>query len=332
MNNESPYLNNEMSIDDGAIVWRVLLADKDVTEEDKINFNEWFESNPLHKEAWYRLEILWAGMDEFDGDEFKEKPVHKGNGWGQMVAVATALFLIVGSAGAYFTSQPAGFTSGLLADYRTSVGEQKTVTLADGSIVTLGALSALSVSFENNKEKRQVTLHHGEVYFSVAKDASRPFTVTAGKGVITVLGTEFNVKHSIKGNDSHQIKVAVSTGAVRVSPDDTQQNSIDLIPGQAVAFEGGTLGSSYRIDVNNVGFWRQGRMIFQAVPLNEVLYDLERYQKGRIVIIDDKISSLPVTGIFNTKNPEAAMEAISNNLPVKMTRVTDYLTLLQLKK
>ncbi len=62
---------------------------------------------------------------------------------------------------------------------------------------------------------RQILLKHGEAWFEVARDATRPFTVLAGGGAITALGTEFNV--DLDAEQDH-ITVTVSSGFVEVRP------------------------------------------------------------------------------------------------------------------
>src|SRR5690606_10548060 len=68
-----------------------------------------------------------------------------------------------------------------LGVYRTKVGDQEKITLADGSIVTLNTASRIEARM--NGQERTVRLLEGEAFFEVAHDASRPFRVYAGDGV-----------------------------------------------------------------------------------------------------------------------------------------------------
>ncbi len=112
------------------------------------------------------------------------------------------------------------------ADHMTAIGEQRTLTLEDGSTVRLAPGSAIGVDYANGH--RHVRLLSGEAYFEVMRDPSRPFEVTAQTAKVTVLGTGFNVRMSEDGAD-----VAVRHGRVRVDyPDGRPPVSSVLVDGQ----------------------------------------------------------------------------------------------------
>lgn len=102
----------------------------------------------------------------------------------------------------------------LLADYRTGIGERRRIVLADGSALELGSDTALSVRFDSRQ--RQLTLHRGQAYFQVAADATRRFSVRAGQGISTALGTQFDVKLL---DDIVTVSVTEHAVAVRPRPD-----------------------------------------------------------------------------------------------------------------
>jgi transmembrane sensor len=80
------------------------------------------------------------------------------------------------------------------ADYVTTTGENRLVSLADGSKITLGADSAIASRFTD--DVRRIILLSGEAFFEAAPDSSRPFVVESGGVDVTVFGTEFNVQLS----------------------------------------------------------------------------------------------------------------------------------------
>src|SRR5690606_14686343 len=94
--------------------------------------------------------------------------------------------------------------------YSTGIGEQRTVKLADGSIVHLNTDSSLRVEY--SPATREVHLVEGEALFVVAKEPARPFRVEAGQTTVQALGTQFNVYRRAGG-----IEVSVIEGAVRVA-------------------------------------------------------------------------------------------------------------------
>src|SRR6202042_1912925 len=92
----------------------------------------------------------------------------------------------------------------------TAVGQQRNVTLADGSIVTLNTNTILETDL--SRSVRQIYLRKGEAHFQVAHDRSRPFLVHAGDAVVRAVGTEFEVRLR---EDKH-VEVLVNEGRVEV--------------------------------------------------------------------------------------------------------------------
>ena len=74
----------------------------------------------------------------------------------------------------------------------TDLAEHTEVYLPDSSQVILNAESKISFNKKTWDENRNVTLE-GEAFFKVAK--GKRFTVATESGIITVLGTQFNVEN-----------------------------------------------------------------------------------------------------------------------------------------
>jgi transmembrane sensor len=81
--------------------------------------------------------------------------------------------------------------------YRTGIGEQRSITLSDGSLVELNARSAVRIAFRDGQ--RDVELLEGQALFRVAKDSHRPFIVQAGTTSVRAVGTQFDVYRKSKG-------------------------------------------------------------------------------------------------------------------------------------
>jgi transmembrane sensor len=318
------------SIDEEAVTWFALLRDDEVTADDRARFAAWLEADSRHRQAWREVEAMWTGMDRLRsaGDAISPFPGRNDRReaarvaptrWRRLAALAATILIMMGGTGLWAV-QPTGLAAALFADHRTGMGESRSIALADGSTVALGASSALSVAFDG--AARRVVLHRGEGYFAVTADAARPFVVDAPGGRITVIGTEFDVK--VAGD---VVGVAVTSGIVEVAAGGSAP--VRLRRGEGVRYGAGGLEPVHAVDAADVGFWRNGRMIFQAAPLGEVLHDLERYRRGRIVVTDDRIAALPVTGVFDTRRPDAALDTIMRTLPVRIVYVADLLVLVR---
>ncbi|HEY0176676.1 MAG TPA: FecR family protein, partial [Pedobacter sp.] len=102
----------------------------------------------------------------------------------------------------------------------TKAGEQKIITLTDGSRIILNNASKLTYPSVFSRNKREVYLS-GEAFFDVKHDSSRPFLVHASHLKVQVLGTSFNIKSY---QADHHTTVSVATGKVGVNsnrPSDT---------------------------------------------------------------------------------------------------------------
>ena len=63
--------------------------------------------------------------------------------------------------------------------------------------------------------------------------------------------------------------------------------------------------------------------------MGDVVADLNRYRKGRIVIWDEALTALRIDGVFNIDEPDAVLNAIVQSLPVREARFTPYLVVLR---
>jgi len=197
--------------------------------------------------------------------------------------------------------------------YRTDVGEQHLIRLADGSSVHLNTDSEIKVVYR--QEERVVRLLHGEAFFHVAKDRTRPFLVRAGGGTVRALGTQFNVR-----NRDDAVTVAVIEGRVRVEAPapagrtpDGQQDAFRtvLVPGDVASY-----GPALQVkrqpvaELRRLTSWQVGRIEFEDTPLAEAVAEINRYFDTPIVIDDPRIGKMRVTGVFRTGDLQSAVFAI----------------------
>ncbi len=298
-----------------ALRWFVLLREE-AAEADRQAFAAWLARGPAHEAAWRRAHHVWSHADRLEPMLRRQRPAStvapSRRSW---LKAAAGIAVVVGAGtGAYVLSDPACFS-----DHSTGIGERRAVTLADGSVVELASASAISVSYAGTI--RQVTLHEGEAFFTVAPDAAKPFVVVAGTGRTRALGTAFDVKRA-----GSMVTVAVTEHAVQVSLDDGA--SAQVAERQQVAYGPAGLAPVGPADPDAVGAWRRDRLVFQDAPLESVIAELNRYRHGRILITDGRLRALPVTAVFDTRQTDAALQTIGQALPVRIRKLTDMLVLL----
>ena len=209
--------------------------------------------------------------------------------------------------------------------YASELAQQRTVTLEDGSIVTLGGDSAIEAEFTGGR--RSIKLLRGQAFFEVTKDRTRPFLVKAAEAEIRVVGTRFDVRTGSALNPA--VKVTVEEGIVDVAsnPSTKAQNSavekVRLLAGQQVSIKEQRLSPVNSVDSAQVAGWRQGKFSYRDAPLSEVVADANRYRKNRIVIGTRELENLRVTTAFTTDQADTLVAMLEQSLPVRVFKEPD---------
>ncbi|MBS7544133.1 FecR family protein [Ancylobacter oerskovii] len=285
-----------------ALDWFVRMRDDKVGAQERRAFATWLAADPAHPAAFERAQSLW---DRFDIVEPEYRRLRRAGRLGRRDVLLGGLATLVAAPVAYVALN----RDRLFATYRTGTAERRSFMLGDGSRVELGSSSALAVDF--SADRRRVVLVEGEGFFQVAPDAARPFVVEAENGSTRALGTAFDVKLL---DDS--VAVTVVEHAVSVTVGDALP--VTLEAGWQVSYGPAGLARPVEVDTAVVQAWRQDRIVFEDVPLDTVLRELERYRHGRIVLMDRSVGAMPVTAVFETTNVDAALATIAATLPVRV--------------
>ena len=227
--------------------------------------------------------------------------------------------------------------------YQTAVGEQKTVLLEDGSTLVLDTQTRVAVRF--SPEERRIVLQQGQARFDVAHNKHRPFVVEAGDGVITALGTAFVVKKVAGNNLGDEVLVTLLEGKVAVgrqqeaakrlsadrhrpseehkdvAPQTRQPPTVTLEAGQQVAYstERG-LSQAAEVDLEQATAWQAGRLVFEGHSLANVVDDLNRYSRTRILLGDGTLESIKITGVFKTGDNQKVVQTLKSYFNIRVAR------------
>ncbi|MCQ9422290.1 FecR domain-containing protein [Pseudomonas sp. LJDD11] len=194
----------------------------------------------------------------------------------------------------------------LQADYLTAQGERREVQLPDGSLAVLDSGSALAVDYSG--ERRSIHLLSGQAFFQVRPDPGKPFTVHAKDLDVTVTGTAFNVDV-----DGKHIEVAVQHGSVKVQePGSSRLLSAGLTVGQRLVFDRDKhLAQLDTLPAGRIASWRNGQLIAENARLGDVVEQLRRYLPGKVWLRDQGLAEQRITGVYDTRNPHAALRAMA---------------------
>ena len=208
---------------------------------------------------------------------------------------------------------------GLLATARhhglltTGRGEQRTVTLSDGSRLDLNTDTRLRVRFNSNA--RQIIFDSGEAYFSVVHE-SRPFVVVLGDRAVTAVGTAFTVRRDQASGATAvtmiEGRVSVTSNMVALSsPRPNNDDITSLHAGQRlqwVQFRPADLDSP---SLEQATAWRGGQLIFDHTPLLEALAEFNRYSRTQIRLAAPQLNSSSVGGRFRIEDGESFARAVA---------------------
>jgi transmembrane sensor len=193
--------------------------------------------------------------------------------------------------------------------YETAVGGQEYVPLEDGSVASLNTNTRIRVKLTEGR--REITLLRGEVLFTVAHDAARPFEVTAAGVTARAMGTEF----SMQLREDGRVETVVREGQVAMfQPERLLGVSWRQQEIHPTLHAGDRALVDHRdVSVTNLGSaeirrrlaWTLGRAVFRGATGAEIAKELNRYSQHRITVTDPKVASRRFGGSFDTTHPES---------------------------
>jgi len=211
----------------------------------------------------------------------------------------------------------------------TTIGEQKTLNLGDGTRVELNTDTRLVVKYDATA--RVVELKSGEAYFSVAHEL-RPFVVMAGNRKVIAVGTSFTVR---RDQISDATTVTLIEGRVAVAP----TSAPDLLPKQETP-EVKILSAGERLRIprhapstldtpsmDRVTGWMRGQLIFDHTPLSEAVQELNRYSTTRLRLRSPETGQIPVSGTFRVSDSVSFARAAAETYNLELVRRGDEILL-----
>lgn len=166
----------------------------------------------------------------------------------------------------------------------STLANQQEIRLPDGTLVTLNHYSTLTYPEEFKAEMRKVELT-GEAYFEVSKDKKHPFIVETAPVNVEVLGTHFNVEAYPNDPD---VTTTLLEGSVAVS-NKLNTHRVILKPNESAIYnkERGSLVCETLEDAADDIAWREGKLIFNDIPIREIARQLSN-TFGVSINIDSK--------------------------------------------
>jgi transmembrane sensor len=323
------------------------------SEEDLSDLQRWMEADRCNALAYARVSASWKSVGEHasspemvvgrrDALEHARRAVRGRCAFApRWLAMAASLAAVALFTGLLLTAQgPPVYTTGR--------GELRTLSLDDGSVVSLDALSRIRVVYDDSV--RSVVLEQGQARFDVAKDAMRPFRVRARDQTVVALGTQFNIEivpdavlvtllegrvavarsaPSLPAQDfTFDVTAGVAPrqeiGAATIEAEIDAASSgaaVFLAPGQqlvAAAAKPTEIRSG--VDVVRTMGWQQGKLFFHDEPLSSAAMSVNRYAAQQLEV-DPSVADVRISGVIKAGDAGAFIEAVADYFPVRVERI-----------
>lgn len=311
-----------------AIDWSLLLNEEPDDQALRHEFEKWLSEKPAHAIAWQQVTVISDIIRSAPPDRqvapvrpvafqsriqallvFLQKRWRLLFGSGvAATALCAALFLIIPD-----------LITRFLADQYAPAGTTRTLHLTDGSDVVLAPRSAISIQI--SAQERHIDLIQGEAFFTVLHENSRPFIVQAGKVRAQDIGTAFDIQIA-----HHETTVRVRDGVVHIAATTPRIYARDLHGGEWARVSDTDIGDG-TLPPETVGAWKEGGLIARNDTVGDMITALRPWSEKRIVVMKHALLGKRVTGVYDLRNPDAALRLIVSPLGGKIIHVTPWANL-----
>jgi transmembrane sensor len=293
-----------------AAAWIARLQSEERGPADEAAFQAWLAEHPSHAEAFDSMTSVWdlagGAAPGYQPPPRAAVPARAAGTTRRMAMAGAATLVAATVAVVVWTSFDPGKA------YATAPGETRRVALADGSTVTLDSNTSIRVRLGRARRAAQVT--QGRAHFEVAKDAQRPFVVSAGGRTVTALGTMFDVSRA-----PTFVSVVLIEGRVGVRSTNPLDEEVRFMtPGERLVFAADGAVTQDRPNLVKLTAWESGDAVFENDTIAAAAAELNRYSHRPIVVQGTTVSRMRVSGVFRAGATEEFALSVQTLLPVKV--------------
>jgi transmembrane sensor len=309
-----------------AHAWVLRLTSGEATSSDLAAFKRW-HATAEHRRAFTDAKLLWRMMRPAAEQSLSRSalPGHLKHRlpaatMGRRAFLGGAVAASVAGVAVVATRPPLGLwpsVTEMTSDYRTAKGETREIQLAEVlvSLNTQTSIALLPVSGDTDR----IELVSGEAAVS-AERTTRSFTVLAGRGRATGRNAAFNVRHT-----GSSACVSCLSGEVLVEHGD---DDVKLGPGQQVSFDPQGLQSVVATDLAVVSAWQHGMLVFRSDPLHRVIAEVNRYRRGRIVLMNEELGRKQVFANFRIDRIDEVVPRLQSVFAIRVRSLPGGIVLL----
>lgn len=318
----------------------------DASAQDRRAFADWLLRSPVHVEEFLRVGTLRADLkDALQADWVagvlgeadagvlemprRATPTPQRGAWRSVrrrwlpaASVAAAVLL---ACIAWLVPNRTAVDPGTVA---TAVGEQRFMTLSDGSTIALNTDSLVDIRI--GPASREIGLRRGEVLLDVAEDPTRPFRVTSRDVTVEAVGTRFAVyrrpEDTLVAVVEGRVAISWRSPSLPVSParqDVVVARSLELDAGQQVALGSVRQVAPTPVDPAKATAWTERRVVFENEPLEAVVAEFNRYNRTNLEVGDPVLAERRITGTFDVNDLDHFIKVLDGLEPVRVEVAAD---------
>lgn len=331
MSTPQDTVNDPVDAAERAGEWCIRLSDGEVTPRIRQELEAWLAADERHARAFENALRVWQALgpaqssdamttlrDEtrrrFEAAQREHRRRVAKRSW--IGAMAASVMAAVIGVGLWMQSAPESYVT---------AGHRDVVTLEDGSVLSMDARTRVDVRYRN--DRRELQLKHGRAKFSVAHDASRPFSVMAADRRVVATGTQFSVE--LLGQ---QVHVILYEGSVDVISETERAPGVGapsssatkkLAPGQELIAAIGVRREAHvkAADLESSLSWEVGQIAFNDEPLSVAVERMNRYTSTPMSVTNDAAARVTISGTFFAGDTESFIEGVTSLFPVRVETV-----------
>jgi transmembrane sensor len=321
-----------------AAEWLALREARGFTAQEHADFAEWLGANAEHRAAFAEIAAGWVRLDGLavyphSPDAAPDPDLLAGPRrsvrWSavRVVGAGIAAAAVVTLAAVWWW-RPAPQEVQGASEALASQSVPTVRTLPDRSVLELNGTGEVTEHF--TPAERRVRLVRGEAHFTVTPNPERPFVVEAGGVTLRALGTAFNVRL-----EREAVDVLVTHGRVQVtrSADSAGKGTEEepvLAAQQQITLSRGSSRRPLTVktlpvaEVQRVLGWQTNRIVFDAMPLAEVVARFNRARAAaggpRLMVGDPQLGALRFSGRLRVDDLEGLLEMLEISFGVTARR------------